>query len=156
MTKLDRIVQELDLKSGERAAFMGSATSAARAAMVQIVGATNVVDVTVATLGTQGQFDGMLFETIPPLADLAGVPAQLAAALRPDGRVVTVGSTPAALFDGDAATQRTQGHAGPTIVKEALIDAGLLGQDPPDKIGGTDPIEWIASFIKPAPGGGDR
>ena len=156
MTKLDRIVQELDLKAGERAAFMGSATSAARAAMVQIVGATNVVDVTAATLGTQEPFDGMLFEAIPPLADLAGVPAQLAAALRPDGRVVTVGSTPAALFDGDAATQRAQGHAGPAIVKEALIEAGLLAQDPPEKIGGTDPIEWIASFLKPAPGGGDR
>jgi hypothetical protein len=90
------------------------------------------------------------------LADLAGVPAQLAAALRPDGRVVIVGSTPAALFEGDAAAQRTQGHAGPAIVKEALIEAGLLGQDPPEKIGGTDPVEWIASFIKPAPGGGDR
>jgi hypothetical protein len=156
ITTLDRIVQELDLKPGERAAFMGSATSAARAAMVKVVGATNVVDVTAATIGTQEPFDGMLFETIPPLADLAGVPAQLAAALRPDGRVVIVGSTPAALFEGDAAAQRTQGHAGPAIVKEALIEAGLLGQDPPEKIGGTDPVEWIASFIKPAPGGGDR
>ena len=156
MTRLDRIVQELDLQAGERAAFMGKAESATRAALVRIAGATNVVDVTAATIGTQAPLDGVLFEALPSVAELSGVATQLAAALRPDGRVVVVGSSPAALFDGDAPTQRAQDHAGPALIKEALLDAGLSAQDPPDKIGGTDPVEWIASFLKPAPGGADR
>lgn len=156
MTRLDRIVQELDLKAGERAAFMGKAESATRAALVRIAGAANVVDVTAATIGAQAPLDGVLFETLPSMAELSGVATQLATALRPDGRVIVVGSSPAALFDGDAATQRKQGHAGPALIKEALLDAGLSAQDPPEKLGGTDPVEWIASFLKPAPGGADR
>jgi hypothetical protein len=71
--------------------------------------------------------------------------------------VVVLGNSPAALFDGDAATQRAQGNAGPAVVKESFIAAGGLSvQDPPEKVGGTDPIEWITSFIKPTPGGSDR
>lgn len=156
MTRLDRIVQELDLKSGERAAFVGKADSPTRAALVRIVGAANVMDATVNTMGALAPLDGVLFETLPSLAAVPGVATTLASALQPDGRVVVVGSTPAALFDGDAAAQRAQDHAGPAIVREALLGAGLSAQDPPEKIGGTDPVEWIASFLKPAVGGSDR
>lgn len=155
MGRVERIVQELDLKAGERAAFIGKADSPTRAAMVRIVGAANVTDATAATVSAMA-LDGVLIEALPTLADVPGLAMALASALQPDGRVVVVGSTPAALFDGDATAQRAQDHAGPAIVKEALLGAGLSAQDPPEKIGGTDPVEWIASFLNPAPGGSDR
>jgi hypothetical protein len=156
LTRLDRIVQDLDLASGERVAFIGSAASATRAAAVKIVGAANVIDVTSSSIGSKGQFDAVLFETMPALADLPSLATALASALRPDGRVVFVGSSALALFDRDAATQRAQGHVGPAVVKEALVATGLAAQEPPEKLGGTDPVEWIAAFFKPAPGGADR
>jgi hypothetical protein len=156
LTRSDRIIQDLDLTSGERVAFVGSAASATRAAAVKVVGAANVIDVTSSSIGSKPPFDGVLFETMPALADLPSLATALASALRPDGRVVFVGSSPLALFDRDAATQRAQGHAGPAVVKEALVATGLAAQDPPEKLGGTDPVEWIAAFFKPAPGGADR
>jgi hypothetical protein len=155
-TRVERIVQDVDLKSGERVAFVGPAASSTRPALVRIVGAANVIDATAATIGSTGTLDGVLFETIPALADLPALAAQLAAVLQPDGRVVMVGKTPAALFDRDAAAQRAQDHAGPAVIKDALLAVGLAAQDPPEKLSGTDPVEWIVSFFKPAPGGSDR
>ncbi len=155
-SRLDRIVADLDLKSGERAAFIGEATSAVRAALVPIVGASNLFDATPPTLAQNTDLDAVLFESIPSMADVASVATTLAAILRPDGRVVFVGQTPTALFDADAAAQRLQNHVGPAVIADELAAQGITAQDPPEKLGGTDPIEWIASFIKPAPGGSDR
>jgi hypothetical protein len=155
-SRLDRIVTDLDLRSGERAAFIGKATSPVRAALVAIVGASNLFDATPATLAQNSDLDAVLFEAIPSMSDLPSVATTLAAILRPDGRVVFVGQTPSALFDADAAAQTLQDHVGPAMIADALAAAGIPAQDPPEKLGGADPVEWIASFIQPAPGGSDR
>jgi hypothetical protein len=157
LTRSERIVREIDLTNGERAAFVGSPTSAARAALVPVVGATAVFDATFAELQQHALLDGVIFDTPLTLEQVDEAAVQLAGALRPDGRVVVLGSTPTALFDADAPTQRAQGHAGPAVVKESFVTAaGLVQQEPPEKLGGTDPVEWIAAFVKPAPGGEGR
>lgn len=156
LSRLDRIVTDLDLRNGERAAFIGNATSPVRAALVAIVGASSLFDATPATLAQHTELDGVLFEAIPSVDDVPSVAATLPTILRPDARVVFVGQTPAALFDAGAAAQTLQDHVGPAVIAEALGAAGIPAQDPPVKLGGTDPVEWIASFIKPAPGGSDR
>jgi hypothetical protein len=151
--RLDRIVKDLDLKNGERAGFMGDPASPARAALVTAVGAANLFDFTPATLAQASNLDGVLVETIPPLTEIAAFATNLAARLRADGRAVFVGKTSSALFEADAKTQKGQNQVGPAVIAEALAAAGITAQDPPEKLGGTDPVEWIASFIKPAPGG---
>jgi hypothetical protein len=156
LSRLDRIVKDLDLTGGERAAFIGNAASPTRAALVQIVGAANLFDATPATLAQHRDLDGVLFEAMPSLSDVATVATTLASVLRPDGRASFVGQTPAPLFDGDAAAQRAQAHVGPAVIADALAAAGIPAQDPPEKLDGSDPVEWIASFLKPAPGGSDR
>jgi hypothetical protein len=156
LSHLDRIVKDLDLKSGERAAFIGSADSPTRAALVQIVGASNLFDATPATLAQTSDLDGVLFEVVPSMNEVSAVATDLAAKLRPDGRVVFVGQIPAPLFDADAGAQKLQNLVGPAVIADALGAAGLAAQDPPEKLGGADPVEWIASFIKPSPGGSDR
>ena len=118
--RVERIVADLDLTSGERAVFVGEAISPVRASLVPVVGASNLFDATVATLAQQVDIDAVVFETMPSTSDVPAVAAALARILRPDGRVVFVGRTPAALFDADAAAQGLQNHVGPTMVAAAL------------------------------------
>jgi hypothetical protein len=152
-----QIVRELDLQHGERAAFLGDATSPTRVQMVEILGADQVFDVTVDTVADKAPLDGVLFESPPDVPGLMTAAAQLKDALRPDGRLIVIGSTPAALFESDAAAQRARDHVGPALAKEVLTTiAGLGAQEPPVVLGGTDPVEWLATFVKPVPGGSDR
>ncbi|MGE3469575.1 MAG: carboxypeptidase-like regulatory domain-containing protein [Vicinamibacterales bacterium] len=155
-TREDRLMHELDLQAGERVAFIGDATSAARSVVAAAVGADHVIDVTDATLTAAGPFDGVLIEAPLSAAAMTSLAAHLVPSLNPDGRVVVVGRTPAALFEGDAATQRTQDHAGPALVKDVMTLVGLGAQEPPVRVADGDPVEWIAGFVKPAAGGDDR
>lgn len=156
-TRSALIVRELDLQHGERAAFLGDPTSATRTQLVEMLGADHVFDVTADAIATATPLDAVLFESPPAIAELTTAATQLRDALRPDGRVVIIGRTPAALFDADAAAQRAQDHMGPALAKDVLItEAGLLAQEPPAPLNGADPVEWLAVFIKPAPGGSDR
>lgn len=157
LTNTDRIVRELDLQRGERAGFIGDPASPARAKLVEILGADSVFDVNADTIAAKAPLDAVLFESTPTVAALATAAAQIAKALRPDGRVVVLGSTPAALFDADATAQRGQDHLGPALAKDILTTAaGLASQEPPEPLGGTDPVTWLAAFVRPAPGGSDR
>ena len=157
LTRTAQIVRELDLQRGERAAFLGDPTSPARVQMVEILGADQVFDVTVDTIADKAPLDGVLFESPPDVEGLMTAAAQLKEALRPDGRLIVIGRTPAALFESDTAAQRAQDHAGPALAKEVLTTiAGLSAQEPPVVLGGTDPVEWLATFVKPVPGGSDR
>jgi hypothetical protein len=156
VTREDRIVVELDLHGNERVGFAGQATSATRAEIVRVTGAGNVIDVDAETLGAKGPFDAVLFETPLTIETLTLASGQIAEALQPDGRVVAVGQTSAALFEVDALLQREKGEAGPALVKDVFISAGLAALEPPNVLGGTDVVEWLASFVKPAAGGGDR
>jgi len=153
----DRILRELDVQAGERAAFIGDPASPARGVLAATLGADHVFDVTTATIAAKAPLDAVLFETPPSVGELTIAAGQIGTALRPDGRVVVLGSTPAALFDADAATQRAQNHVGPALMKDILTSVGgLSSQEPPDSLGGTDPIAWLAAFVKPAAGGSDR
>ncbi len=148
-TRVARIVRELDLPPGARVAFMGDRASAARAQIAALLGAGQVFDVTLDTIADQTPFDSVLIETLPAAAALTAMAARLGAAVRAEGRVVVVGRTPAALFDADAATQRARDHAGPALVSDVLVSvAGLSAQEPPAPLSGTDPVEWLAGFVK--------
>jgi len=156
VSREERIGAELDLSSGERAGFVGDPASKARAKLVQIVGAANVHDLTVQTVASKGQLQAVLFEGNIARDALPIAAEQVGQVLDPDGRVVFVGTITAALFDADVATQRTLADAGPALVKEAMTTvAGLSAQEPPAKLGGADPVEWMVSFFKPAPGSGE-
>lgn len=157
LTHADRVIRELDLQRGERAAFIGDPSSPARGVLAATLGADNVFDVAAATIASKAPLDAVLFEATPTIAGLSAAAAQIKDALRPDGRVVILGSTPAALFDADADAQRVKNHVGPTLVKDVLTTTGgLSSQEPPEQLGGTDPVAWLAAFVKPAPGGSDR
>jgi hypothetical protein len=41
-------------------------------------------------------------------------------------------------------------------VKELLTAAGFAAQEPASQLNDTDPVEWMAAFVKPTPGGSDR
>jgi hypothetical protein len=155
-TRVQRIVEELDVQAGERAAFFGDPASDTRRTLVEIAGAAAVVDITVDTLALLGPFDAVLFDSPPTIDQLAAAAPHLMTVLRPDGRVVVVGRSSAALFDADAATQRASAHLGPSLVHEVLTGAGLSPQEPPAPLADGDPFDWVASFVKPAAGGGDR
>lgn len=147
---VDRILAELDVQRGERAAFIGDRASATRAKLVEIAGADAVVDVAAGTLATVGRLDAVLFETTPTIDELETAASQLKSALRPEGRVVVIGRSPAALFDADAQTQRSQPHVGPSVVREILRTAGLRTEEPPVVLTGTDPLDWLLTLIRPA------
>jgi hypothetical protein len=157
MRTIDRIMRELDVQRGERVGFIGDAASEARSKLVAAAGADNVVDMAPDTIVAKGPLDAVLIEALPTAAALATAALHLEQALRPDGRVVVLGRTPAGLFEADAAKQRAADHPGPALVKEILTTgSGITAQEPPTQIGGTDPVEWLAAFAKPATGGGDR
>src|SRR4030095_64553 len=64
---------------------------------------------------------------------------------------------PSAVCDAEAGAQRDQDHVGPALAKAILTsEAGLSPQEPPVPLSGTDPVEWMAAFVKPVPGGSDR
>lgn len=156
ISREDRITSELDLSSGECVAFVGDPASQVRARLVQIVGATNVQDVTAETLSSKGPYQAVLFEGNVARDTLSIAAEEISQVLDPDGRVVFVGTITAAMFDADLAAQRTLADAGPAIIKEAMTAiSGLRAQEPPAKLGGVDTVEWMASFFKPAPGSGD-
>ena len=156
-SRLNLLFAELDAKAGERAAFIGDAQSLVRPLLVNALGAEQVVDVTAADLGARGPFDAVLFETPPTVVELNAAAAQLPTALRPDGRIVVCGRTPAALFEADAGTLQSQNQLGPALVKEVLVNiSGLTAQEPPTQTGGTNEIDWFVGFAMAAPGGSDR
>ena len=103
------------------------------------------------------QFDAVLVETPPTVEELSAAAEKLPAVLRPDGRVVVRGKTSSALFEADAGALRTQNRLGPALVKDLLVNiSGLIAQEPPTQMGGTDQIDWFVSFAMAAPGGSDR
>jgi hypothetical protein len=157
----DHVLNELDLTPGERVAFVGTGDTALRSKIAGIVGADHVVDAGPGDLASKQPFDAILFESstgTPTIEALTIAAGEMPLALRPEGRVVVIGRSPAALFDADAETQRAQGHAGPVLAAELLATdaSGLVGQEPPAVLGGTDPVEWSLTFVKPAAGGSDR
>lgn len=155
-TRDERILRELDLRPGERGGFVGDVSSTARSAMVSAVGAEAVVDVSLATLSANGPFDGVLIEAPATAQEMTSLAGAVAAVMRPNGRVVVVGRTPASAFEADATSQRNQNVAGPALVKEVLVLAGLTAQEPPVRLGEGDPVEWLAGFEQSAASGTDR
>ena len=153
---LDRIVAELDLRPGERVAFLGDPASPIRRKLVEIAGAAAVLDATHDTLASLAPLDAVLFESTPTVEQLTTAAGQLVTSLRPDARVIVLGRSQAALFDADAASQRARTHVGPALVHEVLAAAGFSPQEPPVVLAGTDVIDWLVTFVKPAAGGGDR
>jgi hypothetical protein len=152
-----QLVRELDIQPGERAAVVSDPASQARSRIVSLLGADNVFDVGADAIATKAPLDAVLIESTLTAAVATVAAAQIGQALRPDGRVVIVGRTPAALFEADAVTQRAQDHVGPSLAKDLLVGtAGLTAQEPPERLGGTDPVDWLAAFVKAAPGGSDR
>jgi hypothetical protein len=156
VSAVDRIVAELDVQPGERAAFFGDPASSTRRKLVGIAGAPAVVDVTADTFAALGPFDAVLFDSPPTIDQLTAAAPHLMTVLRPDGRVVVVGRSTAALFDADAATQKASAHLGPSLVHALLTGAGLSPQEPPAPLAEGDTTDWVASFVKPAAVGGDR
>ena len=158
----DLAVRDLDLVRGERVAFVSDRQTPTRSKIAAIVGADNVFDVAPDGIAALAPLDAVLFESTSDstltVAGLTAAAGQLPAALRADGRVVFLGRTPAALFDADTAALIAAETVGPTLVKESFATAssGIVSQEPPAAFGGTDPVEWMASFVKPAPGGADR
>ena len=158
----DLAVRDLDLVKGERVAFVSDRQTPTRSKIAAIVGADNVFDIAPDGIAALAPLDAVLFESTSDstltVAGLTAAAGQLPAALRADGRVVFLGRTPAALFEADAAALIAAETVGPALVKASFASAssGIVSQEPPAAVGGTDPVEWMASFVKPAPGGADR
>ena len=146
----DLIVKALDITRGERAAFIGDPTSSARDPLRAVAGRENVLDLGIEQLKTIKSIDAVLIEILPDTAEIHSAARVIADALAPDGRVVVVSTSPGALYDADAQTQTLANHVGPALLREAMTDAGLLAQEPPEQLDGPDPIRWAAAFAKPA------
>lgn len=157
----DLILSELDVTKGERVAVVGGGTTPLRTKLAELADAENVFDVTVNEIESKTPLDAVLIDaTDSPLTvdELTEAAKQIPGALRDNGRVVIVARTPAALFDADVTVLTQSDQVGPALAKERLANdqSGLVAQEPPAALGGTDPIEWMASFVKRAPGGADR
>jgi hypothetical protein len=146
----DLIVKALDITRGERAAFIGDPTSSARDPLRAAAGRENVLDLGIEQLKTIKSIDAVLLEILPDTAAIRSAARVIADALAPDGRVVVVSTSPGALYDADAQTQTLANHVGPALLREAMTDAGLLAQEPPEQLDGPEPIRWAAAFAKPA------
>jgi hypothetical protein len=146
----DAVITALDVTSGELAAFIGDLASPSRESLRTIAGRENVLDLAIDRLTTIKSLDAILIETQPEAAAIEAQAVLIADALAPDGRVVVVGTSPAALFESDAETQQRANHVGPALLHKALTDAGLLAQEPAEQLDGPDPIRWAAAFAKPA------
>jgi hypothetical protein len=156
VSRENRIAAELDLSSGEHVAFIGDPASQTRATLVQLVGAANVHDLTIETIASKGRLQAVLFEGNIPRDELPRAADLVGQVIDPDGRVVFVGTISATQFEADADTQRQLTDAGPAVVKEVMTTtAGMRAQEPPAKLNTADPVEWIVSFSRPAPGSGD-
>jgi hypothetical protein len=149
-TSADVVVTALDLTSGERAAFIGDPSSPRRETLRKKIGRENVFDLGVDQLKSIKPVDAVLLETLPDAGELAAAAKVIASALAADGRLVVVGSTPARLYDAAAKAQKDENQVGPAFVTEILTAAGLLAQEPPEQLGGSDPVRWAAAFVKPA------
>ena len=150
---MDLILSELDVTKGERVAVLG--TTPLRTKLAELAGPENIFDVTVSEIASKGLLDAVLIDsTGSPLtvAELTEAAKQIPQALRDNGRLVIVAQTPGALFDADVTTLEQSKEVGPALVKQRFANetSRLFAQEPPTALGGTDPIEWLASFVKRA------
>lgn len=146
----DAVISALDVTRGERAAFIGDPSSPWREPLRAIAGRENVLDLDIEQLKKIKPMDAVLIESLRDPTGLTAAAAVISEALSFDGRVVVVGETPAAFYDADAAAQRQANVIGPAVLHEAMTTAGLLAQEPPERIGGQDPVRWTLAFVKPA------
>jgi threonine dehydrogenase-like Zn-dependent dehydrogenase len=143
------VVEDLDLTAGERAVFVGDSMSPFRLRLLSMAGADNVVDVPLPQLATAGEADAILIDRVPDATSLNSTAAACVTVLRSEGRLVAVGSTPAGLYDADASTQAQQNVVGPALLHATMTAAGLLAQEPAERLAGPDPVRWSAAFRKP-------
>lgn len=144
----DVLIRQLDAKAGERVAIVADAASATRQKLQAALPGVTFHSVTVAQLVTVAPLDGVIIETLPDAAGLDALGATLFAALSPGGRAVLIGQTPAMAFDAASAAHLQRNHPGPTLLSERLTAARLIAQEPPEKMGNTDPVRWSTVFTK--------